>query len=112
MMFSDMGKILRLAGQMKQKLPQFREQLARSEYTAEVGDGAVRATVNGRLELVDIKIRPDALGAEGGIDTEALEDLVKAGVSAAQRKAAAAVKEAMKQLTGGMDLPGMDGMLP
>jgi len=41
-----------------------------------------------------------------------IEDLVKAAVSAAQRQAAEAAQEAMRELTGGMDLPpGMENML-
>jgi DNA-binding YbaB/EbfC family protein len=111
-MFGDMGKLFRLAGQMKTKLPQLQEQLARSEYTAEVGGGAVVATVNGRLELVGIKIKPDALGTEEGRDFEMLEDLIKAGVAAAQQKAADAAGQAMKELTGGMDISDLGGMLP
>ena len=111
-MFGNMGKLLKLAGEMKQKLPQLQEQLARSEYTAETGGGAVVATVNGRLELVGIKIDPDLPAGEGGVEIGMLEDLIKAAVAAAQQKAVAAAKEAMAELTGGIDIPGLGGMLP
>lgn len=111
-MFGNMGKLLKLAGEMKEKLPQLQEQLARSEYTAETGGGAVVATVNGRLELVGIKIDPDLPAGEGGVEIGMLEDLIKAAVAAAQQKAVAAAKEAMAELTGGIDIPGLGGMLP
>ncbi len=107
-MFGDLGKMLKLAGEIKTKLPEMRARLAASEYAAEAGGGVVRATVNGQMALVDLKIDRELL-SEG--DAEMLEDLVKAAVSAAQDRAAKAAAEAMKKLTGGMDLPGLEGLL-
>ena len=108
-MFADIGKYLQLAGRIKAELPRLREQLAATDYSATAGGGAVTATVNGRMELVDLKIDPEAL-SDG--DAEMLSDLVKAAVSAAQRNAAEAAAAAMKEITGGMDLPGLEGLMP
>lgn len=110
-MFGKMGMLLKLAGQMKEKLPELQKKLAESEYTAEAEGGAVAATVTGRLRVVAVKIQPDLLGGEEGIDVGTLEDQVKAAVSAAQDKAVAAAEEAMRELTGGVDLPGMGGLM-
>jgi hypothetical protein len=108
-MFGDIGKIMKLAGEMKQKMPAMKEQLANTEYTAQAGGGVVTATVNGRMQLVDIKLSEQL--AEGAPDLPMLEDLVKAAVSAAQQQAALAAEQAMKELTGGMDIPGLDGLM-
>ena len=110
-MFGDFGKIMKLAGQMKKKLPEMKQRLAAAEYTAEVGGGAVVATVNGKMQLVKIRIDPDRLTTAGRLDREMLEDLVQVCVSSAQGQAAAAAKEAMNELTGGMELPGLDGLM-
>ncbi len=112
-MFGDLGKIMKIAGQMKEKMPEMQEKLAASRFTAEAGGGSVSATVNGKLALVDVKISPEAL-ADGELagDVEMLGDLIKAAVSAAQQQAAAAAAEAMNELTGGMNIPGMGGMMP
>lgn len=107
-MFGNIGKMLKLAGEIKTKLPEMKAKLAAAEHSAEAGGGAVRATVNGQLALVDVKIGREAL--EDG-DAEMLADLVKAAVSAAQEKAAAAAAEAMRELTGGEDIPGLEGLL-
>lgn len=107
-MFGDFGKIMKMASEMKTKMPEMQEKLANSRFTAEAG-GVVTATVNGKFQLMDIRIAPSLL-ADEALDAEMLEDLVKAAVSAAQDKAGEAAAEAMKQLTGGMQLPGLEGM--
>ena len=106
-MFGNIGKMMKLAGELKTRLPEMQEKLAATEYTADAGGGAVSATVNGKMQLVDVKFSPEVL-ADG--DGEMLGDLVKAAVSAAQQKAAEATAAAMAELTDGMDLP--PGMLP
>ncbi|MDY7010869.1 MAG: YbaB/EbfC family nucleoid-associated protein [Planctomycetota bacterium] len=107
-MFGDIGKMLKMAGQMKAKLPEMKTKLAAAEFGADAGGGVVSATVNGKMQLVDIKIAPEVLG-DG--DAGMLADLIKAAVSAAQEKAAVAAAEAMAELTGGMKLPGMEELM-
>lgn len=109
-MFGDLGKIMKLAGEMKRKMPEMKEKLANTDYAAEAGGGVVKATVNGKLQLVDLKISAE-LAQDDSLDVEILEDLVKAAISSAQAQAAVAAEAAMKELTGGMDLPGLDGLM-
>ena len=101
-MFGNLGKLMKMASEMKQRMPELQRQLAESQYTAEAGGGVVAATVNGKQQIVDVRIDPQVF-AEG--DVEMLEDLLKASVSAAQQKAAEAAEAAMRELTGGMELP-------
>ena len=107
-MFGDIGKMMKMAGQMKVKLPEMKAKLAATQFTADAGGGVVFATVNGKMQLVDIKIAPEVLG-DG--DADMLADLIKAAVSTAQAQAAVAAAEAMSELTGGMKLPGMDELM-
>jgi len=109
-MFGDIGKIMKLAGEMKRKMPEMKEKLAASQYTAEVGGGMVSATVNGKMQLSDLKLSQQLLG-DGDLSLDMLEDMVKAAVSAAQAQAAEAGEAAMKEMTGGMNLPGLDGVM-
>ncbi len=114
-MFGDIGKMMKMVGQMKKRLPEMREKMANSEFTAEITapesqrgtTGTVRATVSGRGTLLDLRIEPEVLDRD---DTpaqmaEMLEDITAAAVKAAQEKAADAIKEAMNELTGGAELP-------
>jgi DNA-binding YbaB/EbfC family protein len=109
-MFGDLGKILKMAGEMKRRLPEMKERLAGVEYTAQAGGGVVQATVNGKMQLVGLKLS-EKLMENGDLSLDMLEDLIKAAVSAAQAQAAQAAEEAMKELTGGMDLPGLSDLM-
>lgn len=106
-MFGDLGKMMKMYGEVKRKLPEMQAKLASSVFTADAGGGAVRAGVSGKGQLVELKIDPAVLK---DADAAMVEDLVKAAVSAAQTKAVEASAEMMKELTGGMNLPGMEGM--
>ncbi len=109
-MFGDLGKIMKIAGEMKKKMPELKEKLAATSYTAQAGGGMVSATVNGKLQLMDIKLSPQLI-EDGALELDMLEDIIKAAISSAQAEAAQAAQDAMKELTGGMDLPGLDGLM-
>lgn len=99
-MFGDIGKMLKMVGEMKKRMPEMQAKLAASEFTAASPDGAVKATVSGKLALLRVEIAPSAAG-----NVDELGKSVVAAVTAAQDQAAAAAAEAMKELTGGVELP-------
>jgi hypothetical protein len=106
-MFGDignLGKMMKIAGELKRRMPEMQAKLAASEFSADAGGGVVRATVNGKLLIRDIRIDP-ALLADASMDAGMLEDLIKAAVAAAQEQATAAAAEALKEITGGVELP-------
>ncbi|MFW6132568.1 MAG: YbaB/EbfC family nucleoid-associated protein [Planctomycetota bacterium] len=109
-MFKDIGKMMKMAGQLKSKLPEMQEKMAASEFAAGVEGGAVTVTVNGRLKVTGVRIDPELL-ADEATDAEMLEDLVTAAAAAAQDKAAEAMRETMRELTGGVDIPGLTDVL-
>lgn len=100
--------LLKQAREMQSRMKEMQEAMAESRFEGESGGGVVRATVSGKLELVELKIQPEMVKSG---DVEMLEDLVKAAVCAAQRKAMEGMKEEMRKMTGGMNLPGMEGLL-
>lgn len=107
-MFGGLGNIAGLMKQAKaiqENMARLQESLESQRFEGEAGAGMVKATVNGRAELVRIKIDPQAAA-----DTELLEDLVVAAVSTAARKAQESVKAEMAQMTGGLNLPGLSGL--
>ncbi len=106
-MFGDLGKIMKMARDVKEKMPAMRAELEARQFTAAAGGGAVHATVDGKGALTDLAISDEAV-ADG--DAAMLADLVKAAVAAAQAQAQQAAADMMKELTGGADLPGMGGL--
>jgi hypothetical protein len=64
----------------------------------------VTAVVNGKHELVSLKIEKDVVNAD---DIEMLQDLIVAAVNEAVRKAQELAKEEMAKLTGGLSIPGI-----
>ena len=111
-MFGDLAKMMKLAGELRTRLPEMRRKLENARFAADAGGGAVAATVNGRGVLVDLKISGRAISDPNiSQDAETLSDLVKAAVSAAQEKAAAGARQSMTELTGGMEIPGLTDMM-
>ena len=94
------------AREMGEKMKVVQEELARRTVTADAGAGVVEATVNGRLELVKIRIDKSRIDVN---DTEMLEDLIVAAVAASQAKAGEMVKGEMQRMTADLGLP--PGML-
>lgn len=99
-----MKKMMKQAQQMQSKMSKMQEQLADETVDASVGGGVVTVTVNGKQEVVDIDIEPDAVDPD---DAEMLEDLILAATNEAMRKVQDMVDKKMGQLTGGMNIPGM-----
>jgi DNA-binding YbaB/EbfC family protein len=110
-MFGNLGNLadlMRNAGKIREQMEQAAEQLGNVQVEGSAGGGAVKATVNGRMELVSVRIDPK-LTTDG--DVELLEDLVTGAVNQAMNRAR---EEAAKAMTGGMNLnmPGLDSLFP
>ena len=104
----NMNDMLKKAQQMQQDAAALQEELDLREYAAKSGGGMVEATVTGKHELVSLKISPEAVDPE---DVEMLEDLIKAAVNEAGRMADETAAVEMEKITGGLNLPGMNGLL-
>jgi nucleoid-associated protein EbfC len=100
----NMNQMLKMAQKMQQDLAKVQEEVASKTVEASAGGGAVRATANGRKDLIEIKINPEVLAPE---DVEMLEDMIVAAVNQAMGQAEEMMTEAMAKVTGGLKLPGM-----
>jgi DNA-binding YbaB/EbfC family protein len=99
----DITRILKQARKLQSQMQEIQEELARKEVEASSGGGMVTAKVNGKKELVSLKIDPEVAGE----DPEMLEDLIVAAVNEALRRVDEITKEEMGKLTGGLPLPGL-----
>jgi DNA-binding YbaB/EbfC family protein len=103
-MKGGMGNLFKQAQQMQQKMVKMQEELAQRTVEASVGGGMVSVTVNGKNEVLRLKIEPQVVDPD---DIEMLEDLVLAGVNEALRKSQEMISDEMSKLTGGMKIPGL-----
>src|ERR1700722_4123620 len=94
----NLGEMMKQARQMQEKMAALQDELARKQIVADAGAGMVEATVNGKQELVKLKIDKRKIDVN---DTEMLEAMVVAAVSAAQAKAQEMMKEEMQKTMGG-----------
>ena len=92
---ANLPGMLAKAREMQEKMKSMQDELARRQVSADAGGGMVSAVVNGRLELVKIRIDKSKIDPN---DTEMLEDLIVAAVSAAQSKAADMMKDEMNRM--------------
>lgn len=100
----NMNQMLKQAQKLQQSMLKAKEELESRTVEASAGGGAVEVVVNGKMELLELKIKPEAVDPD---DLEMLEDLVKAAVNQGLRNAQAMVEEEMSKITGGFNIPGL-----
>lgn len=103
-MGANLHKLMKQAQQMQAKMNQLQSELEEKTLESTVGGGMVKVTVNGKKELVDITIQPEAVDPD---DIEMLQDLILAAVNDAMAEMDKVVNAEMQKITGGMNIPGM-----
>ena len=76
--------MIKQAQKMQQDMMKMQQELQEKEYTAAAGGGVVTAVVNGKHELKNLEIDPEAVDPD---DVEMLQDLIVAAVNEAMRSA-------------------------
>lgn len=107
--FSDLAKMKDMLGQAKQMQEQMERKLAETVVEATAGGGVVTVRMNGKKEVLRLKIEPTAMGSTAG-DLELLEDLIAAAVNEAGRRVDDAIKSSMAGMMGGLGLPNLPGL--
>jgi nucleoid-associated protein EbfC len=103
----NMGKLMKQAQQLQAKMAKIQEELSEKTVEASAGGGMVAAVVNGKQEIVSIRIDPEVIDPN---DSEMLQDLIMAAVNDALNRAKDMMNEEMGKLTKGMNIPGLPGM--
>ena len=90
---------------LQEKMAKMQADLALRTVEGSAGGGMVVATVNGKQELLDIRIDPQVVDPE---DVEMLQDLIAAAVNDGLRKAQELASSEMGKLAGGLNIPGLN----
>ena len=99
-----------LTGMMKQaqklqdRMMEMQEEVGNRTVSAQAGGGMVEAVVNGRQEVLSLRIDPEVVVAE---DVEMLQDLILAALNEALNRSREMMAAEMSKLTGGMQIPGL-----
>lgn len=94
----QMQQLMKQAQQMQEKMQRQKEELEASVFSATSGGGMVEVKMNGKRELVAVKIKPEVVDAE---DIEMLEDLITAAVNDANAQIDKKIAENMPAIPGG-----------
>ena len=83
----NQAAMMKQAQKLQQEMMRMQQEQEAATYSAKAGGGMVTATVNGKHELLNLQINPEAVEAMRTADTAASEN--------------------MARLTGGMNLGGL-----
>ena len=100
----NQAAMMKQAQKMQQEMLRMQQEMETKTYTATAGGGMVKATVNGKHEVVNLEINPEAVDPD---DVEMLQDMVIAAVNEAMRTADTDSANSMSRLTGGLNLGGL-----
>lgn len=103
----NMSNLMKQAQQIQSKMAKLQEELENRTLEASSGGGMVTVIVNGRQEVLSIKIDPEVIDPE---DVEMLQDLVLAAVNDGLARAKDMVNQEMGKLTKGLNLPNIPGL--
>ncbi len=90
---------------LQEKMSKMQEELALKKVEASAGGGMVTVEVNGKQEVLSIKIDRQVVDPE---DVEMLQDLIVAAVNDGLRRAQEMAAGEMGKLAGGLNIPGLN----
>jgi len=97
----NIGKMMKDLQKMQARLQSEMETL---EVEATAGGGMVTARMNGKKELLSVRLEPDAITPD---DPDLLGDLIVAAVNEAGRQVDQRVAEMTQGMAGGLQIPGL-----
>lgn len=101
---SNMQSMLKQAQKMQEDMARVQAELEEREYEVAAGGGVINVKINGKKEILSVKIEPEVVDPD---DVETLEDLIVAAMNEAIKKVEGESAAEMQKITGGMSLPGM-----
>lgn len=104
----DMAALMKSAKEMQGRMSEIQDRLALMRIQGSAGGGMVTFEVNGKQDVLGCTIDPTLY--ESG-DREMLEELSVSAMNDALNKSKQAAAEAMQEITGGLNIPGMEGMM-
>ena len=103
----NLNGLMKQAQKMQKDMADMQENLKNEKYEASSGGGMVSVVANGKKEIIEITIKPEAVDPG---DVEMLQDLIMVAVNEVIRKAEEHAEAEMGKISGGlsgMNIPGL-----
>jgi DNA-binding YbaB/EbfC family protein len=101
---TKMNSVISQAKKMQEEMEKVQAEMEEKVIEATAGGGVITVQVNGKKELLSVKIKPEVVDPD---DIETLEDLIMVAVNDAISKADEMMSEGMNAITGGINIPGL-----
>ncbi|MDQ1271599.1 MAG: nucleoid-associated protein EbfC [Planctomycetota bacterium] len=109
--FGNIAEMMKQAQKQAQKMQKQMEELQNDlkerVVEASSGGGMVTVHMNGKQDILSIKIDPEVVDPK---DVQMLEDLILSAVSQALKKSQELYQSEMGKVSGGINVPGMQGL--
>lgn len=102
----DLNELVQSAQKMQKELNRVQSELAKKTVEGSAGGGMVTAVMNGRQQMVSIRIEREIVVSQ---DMEMLQDLIVAAVNQALSKASSLAQDELSQVAGSftIKIPGL-----
>ena len=100
----NIGNMMKQAQAMQQRLEKVQAEVALKTAEGTAGGGMVKVIANGKNEILSITINKEVVNAD---EVEMLQEMVLGATNQALKNIQTLVTDAMKQVTGGLNIPGL-----
>ncbi|MCX5892896.1 MAG: YbaB/EbfC family nucleoid-associated protein [Deltaproteobacteria bacterium] len=100
----NLMSMMKQAQKLQAKMAEMQAEMGNRTISAQAGGGMVEAVVNGRQELLSLRIDKEVVSPD---DVEMLQDLILAAINEALNRSREMMAAEMSKLTGGMQIPGL-----
>ena len=98
------GNMQAMIKKMQEDMVNKQAELEAREYEVAAGGGVINVKINGKKEILSVKLAPEIVDPD---DVETLEDLITAAMNEAIQQVENTSAEEMQKITGNLNLPGL-----
>ena len=98
------GNMQAMLKKMQEDMVNTQAELEAREYDIAAGGGVINVKINGKKEIISVKLAPEIVDPD---DIETLEDLITAAVNEAIKRVEDTSASEMQKITGNLNLPGL-----
>ncbi|AID43979.1 Hypothetical protein SFBmNL_00041 [Candidatus Arthromitus sp. SFB-mouse-NL] len=99
----NMNNLFKQAQKLQKNMEETKKQLEEMEFESTSGGGVVFVRMNGKKEIIDLKLKPEVVDPD---DIEMLQDLIISCINDVYKKVDDETNREMSKLTGGFSIPG------